>query len=90
MGDSVARGATLEEISGHRHAGGTQLHCNRRQWTSSVTASGTSSDVTRALRLMAMPANAPTIASPRPDNSRPAAVEPSGYAAPFSRLLHSL
>jgi hypothetical protein len=42
------------------------------------------------LRLMAMPENAPAIASPRPDNSSSAAVEQSGYAAPFNRLLHSL
>jgi hypothetical protein len=41
--------ATLEEISAARHAGSTKLHRNSDQRTSSVTATGTKSDVTGAL-----------------------------------------
>jgi hypothetical protein len=38
-------------------------NCNADHRTSSVTAKGTSSEVTSALRLMAMPANTPATAS---------------------------
>jgi hypothetical protein len=54
---------TLEDISADRHAGSTKLHRSRAQRTSSVTASGTSSDVTSALRLISMPESTPATAS---------------------------
>jgi hypothetical protein len=56
-------GNAIEDISAGRHAGSTKLHRSRNQRTISVTASGTSSDVTSALRLIAIPENTPATAS---------------------------
>jgi hypothetical protein len=53
----------IEDISADRYAGSTKLHRSRDQRTSSVTATGTNSDVTSALKLIAMPANTPATAS---------------------------